>query len=223
VAAKVNFNPTTRRIEVTLAPDANDEISLNVQVDIYSDGKEDWLSNPALNKMRFPIFPIGGNPIPSGVFGDAYILTNGWRIAPYEADHTLHIVGDLFPEVEPLVVDTVGSYRVRVNGVVSSLVKVVETGTSGLTTAESTALLTIDANVTTLDTNVDLLLTAQTLTNQQAAAEKTTDPDTGKLILRNTVVMRRWEADAWEDDDMTVPYKGEGLESVGQLVEVAWS
>jgi len=92
----------------------------------------------------------------------------------------------------------------------------VVTDTSGLTVAESAALLLID-------TNVDTLLTAQTLTNDQAVAERTTNPHTGKLILRNITKMLRWEADAWEDDDMTIPYKGTGLESVGELVAVAWS
>ncbi len=107
---------------------------------------------------------------------------------------------------------------------------VVETGTSGLTTPESQALIDIASDVDglvidvfDLDTKVDLLLTAQDLTLAQMVAEHTTDPVDGKLILRNTVTLQRWEADAWQDADQTIPYSGDGMESVGQLAAVAWS
>lgn len=223
MASKVTFNPTTRRIEVTLAPDVDGLIPIDVQIDLYSDGKEDWLADATLNKMRFPIRPIGGDTIPGGILGDTYILENGWRIQPYEGNHTLAITGNIFPETEPLVVPTIGAYRTRVNERVSTLVEIVETGVSGLTGSESTALINIDSNVSTIQTDLATLLTNQDLTVEQAAAERTTDPVSGILILRNTVVMRRWEAAIWENAAGTTPYKGEGLEKVDQLVEVAWS
>jgi hypothetical protein len=107
---------------------------------------------------------------------------------------------------------------------------IAETGTSGLTPAESQALLDIDTNVdglvldvADLETAIDLLTASQDLTNAQKAAEHTTDPVLGKVILRNTTTSERWEADAWEDADQLVAYKGEGLESVGMLTSVAWS
>ena len=114
---------------------------------------------------------------------------------------------------------------------------ILETAVSGLTPAESQALLDIDANVDALDTKVDTLITAtaamaakidtllaaQDLTNEQAEAEHLTDPTNGLVVLRNTTTMRRWEADAWEDFDRTQRYRGEGLEAVGMLIEVAWS
>ena len=81
----------------------------------------------------------------------------------------------------------------------------------------------MSADLSGINTKLDSLIAAQDLTNEQKNAEHTTDPDLGILILRNTVVSRRWEAPAWEDKAQTIPYKGEGLESVGELVEVAFS
>lgn len=82
----------------------------------------------------------------------------------------------------------------------------------------------------TINYRLDESVLAEELTAEQKEAEHITVPydeanpsTTGKLIVRNTRVMRRWEADAWQDADMTVPYEGKGLEAVGQLVEVAWS
>lgn len=114
---------------------------------------------------------------------------------------------------------------------------ILETAVSGLTPAESQALLDIDTNVDALDTKVDtlitataamaakidLLLAAQDLTNEQAEAEHLTDPTNGLVVLRNTTTLTRWEADAWEDFARTQRYQGAGLEAVGMLVEVAWS
>lgn len=109
---------------------------------------------------------------------------------------------------------------------------VTETQVSGLTLAESQALLDIDLKVDDLILDVgalsvliDLLETSQTLTNLQKEAEHLTSRTAGQVILRNTTVMRRWEADAWEDEAMTVPYgttPNTGIEAVGMLVEVAW-
>ena len=107
---------------------------------------------------------------------------------------------------------------------IQNQVQVIPTNSAGLIQVES-------ADATAIDAKLDTLLTAQDLTNEQTAAQHTTDPATSKLILRNTTVMRRWEADAWEDAAKTVPYRGRidgieesgGLEAVDMLVEVAWS
>lgn len=184
MAAKITFNPATRRVEVTLAPDANGLIVLNVKEDLYSDGKEDWLADATLNKMRFPVQPIGGNPIPLGVVGDSYILENGWKIAPYEADHTLRIVGNLFAAEEPLVVDTVGNYRVRVQEQVSTLVEVREIYEQALTDMRKLFFNAFETN-----------------------------PNTGKMTVYDddgtTVFV---EGDIWEDIAKTQAYRGQGIE-----------
>jgi len=153
------------------------------------------------------------------VYADA--LAMECEIAFYNAvpdeDWTVVLIGsnnDLFDIAGGVYVPIKGTGHL--NLVSTNSAGLVITDTSGLTAGESAALLNIDANVTTL-------LAAQDLTNEQAEAERTTDPVLGKLILRNTTTLERWEADALEDASQITPYKGEGLESVGMLVSVAWS
>lgn len=110
---------------------------------------------------------------------------------------------------------------------------VTETGVSGLTAPESQALLDISAGIGDLVVDVaaltsltNLLKDANDLTNEQANAEHITSKASGQVILRNTDVMRRWEAPAYEDEGKTIAYgtnPNAGIEAVGMLVEVAWS
>jgi hypothetical protein len=126
MATKVTFNPANREIQVVTAPSGTPPtIDLNVKVDLYSDAKEDWLTDPELQKMVFPIRPIGGDPVPIGFLGETYLLENGWHIHPFEGDHVFNIEGNIFPETgQELVADTQGEYRVQVNLIVSTLVEV---------------------------------------------------------------------------------------------------
>lgn len=186
MAAKVTFDAATRRVVVTQAPDANGVINLNVNVDLYSDGKEDWLATPGLHGSRFPIDALGGNPTPEGSLGDSYILRYGWKIAPYEADHTLVIDGNLFPEADPLVVDSVGLYRIEVKQKVSTLVEV-------RTDASAAA---------------DLSLIRMILDNRLQ-----TDPSTGKMTLYDDdglTPIREWNI--WEDILQAQAYQSQGSE-----------
>jgi hypothetical protein len=86
---------------------------------------------------------------------------------------------------------------------------------------------TMDA--ATISAKIDALVAAQGLTNAQKEAEHITQASVaplsqpGKVILRNTVTLQRWEADAWEDEGATIGYRGKGLEKVGMLTEVAYS
>lgn len=124
---------------------------------------------------------------------------------------------DLFDVVSGVYVPDKGTGDV--NLVSTNSAGLVITGTSGLTAAESAALLQIEADVA-------LLLSAQDLTNEQQSAEHITSRTLGKVILRNTTTLERWEADAWEDEAKTIPYgtnQNIGIEAVGMLVSVAWS
>lgn len=199
MGAKVTFDPVTREARVTLAPDANGVVYLNVKTDLYSDGKEDWLADPSLQKMKFPIKPIGGDPIPIGVVGDSYILTDGWRIAPYEADHEFVIDGNLFVSSGELVKDTVGQYRVKVTHQVSTLVEV---RTDDSATA---SLASIASDLATL-----LVF---------ARAKKVTSQLSSKLVLTDAVTGRTFEAELFKDEAETEPYNGEGIEVQGDLIE----
>lgn len=82
MAAKVTFDHTTRTIKPKDPVTDTGSIQLDVQVDLYSDGKEDWLADTTLNKFYFPIEAIGGQPTAAGQLGTTYILTNGWRLSP---------------------------------------------------------------------------------------------------------------------------------------------
>ena len=66
--------------------------SIDVVADLYSDAKEDWKTNPLLNKFIFPMVAIGGQGIGGGQKVSTYvILRNGWKIRPHEANHTLTV------------------------------------------------------------------------------------------------------------------------------------
>ena len=236
MGAKITFDPANREF-VCVGPPVDGVIEIDLQVDLYSDAKEDWANYatyPDLSSTMFPILAIGGNAFGDLTLGVSYLILHGWHFRPYEADHTLRLVGNIgTAEGWELVHDTVGSYRVRVENQVSALVELRTTGVSGLTTEESQALLDIDANIDGLVTDVaaltaliGLLKDANDLTNEQAEAEHITSRTLGKVILRNTDVMRRWEAPAYEDEGKSIAYGttlNAGIEAVGMLVEVAWS
>ncbi|MDX1407028.1 MAG: hypothetical protein R3330_02815 [Saprospiraceae bacterium] len=189
-------------MEVTQAPDANGLIVLNVREDLYSDGKEDWLADATLNKMRFPVQAIGGNPLPLGVLGDTYILENGWKIAPYEADHTLRIVGNLFAAEEPLVVDTVGNYRVRVQEQVATLVEV-RTDTSA-----AADLAVIKKDVRIAARGGKKLIQSVNPTGGVPGVLEVYDPDDDSLV---------GTGDLYEDSDDTIGYRGSGIDHQGKI------
>ena len=96
--------------------------SLDAKVDLYSDAKEDWKTNPALTKFRFPITAIGGNSIGGGQFVSPYfILKYGWKIRPQEANHTLVVVGNVITDDESQpIVATTGAFNVVVRSQITS-------------------------------------------------------------------------------------------------------
>lgn len=228
MGAKLYADSANKKLVVTETPDGDGFIQLNVQVDVWSDLILDWESDLTLRGHTFPIVLIGAEEVSAGKLGSTYVLLTPWQIAPYEADHDFDISGNLFTEsaLTKLVQPTVGAYTVTVTRNLSTLVEVVETGTTGLTPTESQQLDDIDTNVVTLLSITNALKTSNDLTNEQANAEHTTSRSTGKIILRNTDTLTRWEADAFEDEDQNIPYgtnPNAGIESAGMLVEVAWS
>lgn len=136
MGAKATFNATTRIIKLTETPDADDIVNLDVQVDLYGDQKEDWLSTPALRKVRPPISVIGGQSTPTGALGGTYFLRSDWKIEPYDADHRLIVSGNLFSQdgTSVFIKPTGGTYAVFTEMVVSNIVDQVE-AVSNLTAA----------------------------------------------------------------------------------------
>ena len=126
MGAKITFDATNRKFVVTEPPNAQGVIEIDLQIDLYSDAKEDWADDstyPDLSSMLFPIDAIGGNAFGAETLGISYLIKHGWSFKPYEADHTLRIVGNIGTETGwELVDDTVGAYRVRVENRVSSIV-----------------------------------------------------------------------------------------------------
>jgi len=124
MGAKATFNATTRIIKLTEAPDGDGIVNLDVQVDLYGDQKEDWLSTPALRKVRPPFSALGGNPTPTGFLGDTYFLRSDWKIEPYDADQRLIVTGNLYSidGTSPYIKPTGGTYSVFLEATVSNLV-----------------------------------------------------------------------------------------------------
>jgi hypothetical protein len=93
------------------------EIDINVMVDLYSDAKEDWRTDPELNKFAFPFRTVGGDPTVGVQTVEPYFfLQGGWQIRPSEADQNLTLLGNLFVEGggNPLV-PTLGDFTVLAN------------------------------------------------------------------------------------------------------------
>ena len=100
----------------------NAVVDFDVVTDLYSDAKEDWLTDSLLNKFLFPLLAIGGQGIGGGQTVSTYIiLRNGWKIRPHEADHTLTVAGNLITEDESSpFVNVLGDYQVIIKSIVSS-------------------------------------------------------------------------------------------------------
>ena len=126
MGVKVTFHPDTRIIQVDVAP-VDGIIDLDFGIDIYSDGKEDWITTPSLTYMTFPIRTVGGDPRPGGFLDATYFLDPTWKIRPYEGNHWFRLVGNLFAEdgSNPYVA-TIGTYNVQTTNTVSSIVTQVE-------------------------------------------------------------------------------------------------
>ena len=135
MAAKVTFDPATKIITVTQAP-VSGVVDIDVKVDLYSDGKEDWKTDASLTKFRFPIRAVGGDPLPGGKsLGSTFFLLYGWKIRPYEASHTMNVTGNLYSEdgTSPYIA-TVGTYAVALVSSISTLVETASsTGGGGMT------------------------------------------------------------------------------------------
>lgn len=132
MATKVTFDPVNRIIEITLAPTSG-FVDLDVKIDIYSDGKEDWLGSSTLSKYKFPIRVVGGNALPGNrALGSTFFLLYGWKIRPHGSNHTLNINGNLYSEdgSSPYT-SALGSFNISIVNLVSSIVDSISTSGGG--------------------------------------------------------------------------------------------
>lgn len=96
----------------------------DVQIDLYSDAKEHWLTDSVAIGFDFPIRAVGGDPLPgANELGRTFFLANDWKIRPDEVGHQLNVNGNLYSEdgSNPYV-PTLGNFNVFVNSTVSNLV-----------------------------------------------------------------------------------------------------
>jgi len=142
MASKVTFDTANKLIICK-----SGVTELDVKADLFSDAKEDWQTDLALNKFRFLFRAIGGDDTSPGEIAPLYAyLLGGWRIRPDEANHVLNIVNGAIlvnedTTLDPFV-DTVGAYTVRVRMYVPvQATQVVVNSGSGLSTAQDTKLM----------------------------------------------------------------------------------
>ena len=132
---KVTFDGAVKLIIVD-----EDITALDVQADLYSTWKE-WVQMDSNAKYLAALRTVGGDPT-VGVKSVApyFFLMNGWKIRPYEGNHTLIITGNLFVD-EPetygsnITVTTIGDYQVLVNMATTSDAITILSG-SGVTTQD---------------------------------------------------------------------------------------
>ena len=116
----------------------------DVQVDLYSDWKE-WVGQSDNAKYPPAFDTVGGDSIGAGQEVAPYFFLRtdlGWRIRAPETDGDVVIQGNLFPRNpgDSLFLPPVGEFTVLITQQLSSQAVVVETGVSGLTSAESDIL-----------------------------------------------------------------------------------
>lgn len=115
-------------------------------LEIYSRWK-DWMLLSDNSKYAHAFTSVAGDPISDTQNISPYIFlntTDGWRIRPDEADHSLSISGNLY-SVDPdlaMFTPTLGDYTVtiQIDRSAASITTTVSTG-SGLSSEQSTMLL----------------------------------------------------------------------------------
>jgi hypothetical protein len=162
MAAHLDYDKALRIMYITSAP-VDGALALDVRRDIYSAVKLDWKNDAVLNGFKFPFRTSGGDTVIPGTqyIGNYVFLQYGWRMRPYEADHALYLVNGY------LLVDgggdpwlkTLGGYTCNVRDTVPADAIVLETGVSGLTSEESTALINIEADQSTIQADIATIQT----------------------------------------------------------------
>jgi len=117
--------------------------------DLYSRWK-DWIQTEEGSKWDVVMYPVGGDPIneDEGIYVSSYIfLSNGWKIRPQEANHTLVVSNGILltdTGVDPFI-PTTGYYNVQVKYSQPIRTETVQIGggSGGLTQTQDTKLTTI--------------------------------------------------------------------------------
>ena len=151
------FDPANRRIVLNAGV-----TSVTAQF-LYSRWKE-WAQANAQWPAAFRV--VGGDPIGGGLFVASYFfLTNGWRVRPQEANHTLVINGNLIVDGggDP-VVPTLGNFNVSVQYTVPVQAQGIATsGSVGPSASEIAAAILAAAQITPIHANVQQMNNADVI------------------------------------------------------------
>jgi len=205
MAAKVTFDPILKEIIVTQAPDGDGVITLNVQVDLYSDGKEDWLTVPGLANFEFPIDADGGQDTAAGTRGTLYTILAPWKLRLFDADHELRIDGTLVASDGSRVWEAPANPRT---------IAVLPLAPPDLVYLAPPTADSVSENVwgrvlnTGESASVVMEIMEKVLRNKMV-----TNPATGDIIVyEDDGTTPFLSASLFEDADATQPYRGEGAD-----------
>lgn len=211
MAAHLDYDTALRIMYVTSAP-VDGALALDVRQNIYSAVKLDWKNNATLNKFKFPFRTSGGDTVIPGeqYIGNYVFLQYGWRMRPYEADHALYLVNGY------LLVDgggdpwlkTLGGYTVNVRDTVPADAIVLETGVSGLTSEESSALISIEADQSTIQGDIATIKTDVASIQVDIAAVVATQTSIEAELIRALGLMQE---NYQMDQCQYVDYQGQKL------------
>ncbi len=140
----VTFDAANKRIVV------NPGVTSVTAQALYSRWKE-WAQANSQYDAAFRV--VGGDPIGGGLFVASYFfLINGWRVRPFEGNHTLVIDGNLVVDGGGVpVVPTLGSFNVSTQFTVPVQAQGISTsGSSGPTAADIAAALLAALQATTI-------------------------------------------------------------------------
>lgn len=130
----------------------------------------DWVATGDNSKYPVALSQIGGDEISDGKYlGVTFFLENGWKIRPYEGDHTLTITGNLFSrDGSTQIAHTIDDYNVIVNLSTSNLVDTIATGGGSSLTVDEIASAVWD-RLASLHTNTGTF--GETVTMTKATAD----------------------------------------------------
>lgn len=146
-----SFNGANKIISVADAPIMG---AINVDIQELYSRWVDWVLTSDNSKFIQALRVVGGDQLPGAKqLGLTYFLMNGWKIRPYESNHTFNLIGNLYSEDGSLpFTSTIGNYNVMIVSSVSNLVDLVATGGgSGGLTNEQDIILRMTAKTTELE------------------------------------------------------------------------
>jgi len=116
--------------------------SIDVKRDLYS-GWKMWVMLDTNSKWLQAFSSTGGDDLGNSKFlGGYFFLENGWKIRPYEGDHVLDVIGNLFSrDSSSPFTQTLGSFNVSIRSEFSSLTQALTTSGSSFTLADIQAVI----------------------------------------------------------------------------------